>query len=156
MGKKNKHWLSCLLRYIPTYTHARVLAFHCRAYLYIYIYIAWLTSLFRNRPYTQAEVSLRDSHRVEQCNIKFHIGESVYCSGRGPQLTRLWLMAPVPSPNDCSPSLLAINKNIIYIFIFIFLFTQSALSRSFHSYPPFTLHHAHVNLGTIKHLTQDM
>lgn len=108
-------------------------------------------------------MSLRDSHRVEQWNIKFHIGESVVSGRRGwgAQLTRLWLMAPAPSPNDCSPSLLAINKNI-YIFIlfiyyyFFFLFTQSALSRSFHSYPPFTLHHAHVNLGTINHLTQDV
>lgn len=106
--------------FTSVYLHSRsgvgVAAFDCIAYLYIYI--AWLTSLFGNRPYTQAEVSLRDSHRVKQCNIKFHIGESVYCSGRGPQLTRLWLMAPAPSPNDCSPSLLAINKNIIYIFIF--------------------------------------
>jgi len=130
--------------YLLTYTHVGVgvAAFHCGTYTYICIYIAWLTSLFRNRPYIQAEVSLRDSHRVEQCNIKFHIGESVYYSGRGPQLTRLWLMAPAPSPNDCSPSLLAINKNIIYIFIFIFCLPRALCLEAFiRIHPsPFTTH----------------
>lgn len=100
-----------------------------------------------------AEVSLHDSHRVEQCNIKFHIGELVaMVEGRGRATVNL-VMINGPGPlakQRCSPSLLAINKNIyISVFIFFFLFTQYALSRGFHSYPPFTPYtHSHTRTLT--------